>query len=97
MENTFSSPAGKNGQSVPRAIGQTLATLQHLADLVVDWGFKKLRRAGEYPLSERKKGNKVLGTVGKSAQFVARFLGSVGESYFDWYEKLKARKGVIKE
>jgi len=81
------SPAGR--EPVPRAIGQTLATLQHLADLALDWGFKKIKRVGESPIAKSEE-KKPLGVVKKVSLPVLRFLGTMGESYYDWYEKLKA-------
>ncbi|MDD5075408.1 MAG: hypothetical protein PHO54_06115 [Candidatus Peribacteraceae bacterium] len=78
-------------EPVPRAIGQTLATLQHLADLAVDWGFKKIKKAGEMPIAKNEE-RKPLGFVKKVSFPVLKFLGTMGESYFDWYEKLKAGK-----
>ena len=88
-------PTAKNQQSVPRAIGQTLATIQHLLDLALDWGFRKLRKVGEKPLPQAK-GHGVFAFVKKSAVVTAKFLGSAGESYYEWYEKLKAERGQRK-
>jgi len=89
MKDQTSPAIGK--EPVPRAIGQTLATLQHLTDLAVDWGFKKIKKVGEQPL-EKKEEKKLLGFVKKVSLPVLKFLGTTGEAYFDWYEKLKARR-----
>ncbi|MDD5751364.1 MAG: hypothetical protein PHS73_02490 [Candidatus Peribacteraceae bacterium] len=86
---------GKKHETIPRAIGQTAATLQHLTDLVIDWGFRKMKQAGKVPVVE-KRGSKTVRTVKTVARPVLSFLGSVGESYYEWYEKLKARRAERK-
>jgi hypothetical protein len=91
MEGT-SSPSGRHGQSVPRAIGQTLATFQHLFDLAVDWGFRKLRRVGEHPLPEKKGKRTLVGFAGRVFKSAVGFLGSLGEEYYAAYERLKAKR-----
>lgn len=82
---------GKNGRDIPRAIGETLATVQHLADLVLDWGFRKLKKMGERPFPKRMKG-RVLPHLRRTTLTAAHFVGAMGEAYYEWYGKLKARK-----
>jgi len=77
--------------TVARALGQTLATVQHLADLLVVWGSRKLKRMGDRPEPVKlKKG--ILPIVGHAFRVTARFVGNLGDAYYEWYEKLKARK-----
>ncbi len=79
------------GETVPRAIGQTAATLQHLADLFIDWGFRKMKKAGEAPVTPRPQ-TRTVRAVQKVVRPALRFLGSMGESYYEAYEKLKAKR-----
>ena len=87
----FSSSPPKR-ETVPRAIGQTAATLQHLADLFIDWGFRKMKKAGEVPVMASKSGSRTVRAVKKVVRPALRFLGSMGESYYEAYEKLKAKR-----
>lgn len=77
--------------TVARALGQTLATVQHLADLFIAWGSRKLKKVGESPEpAKRRKG--VLPVLGHAARVTARFVGTLGDAYYDWYERLKAER-----
>lgn len=77
--------------TVARALGQTLATVQHLADLFVAWGSRRLKQAGDQaePVVPQKG---VLPLVRRSLRVTARFVGNLGDAYYEWYERLKARK-----
>ncbi len=77
--------------TVAKALGQTLATVQHLADLLVEWGSRKLKEVGSSPESSTsRKGFFPL--LRRGARGTAGFLGDLGDAYYEWYEKLKARK-----
>ncbi|MEI8230536.1 MAG: hypothetical protein WCG83_05395 [Candidatus Peregrinibacteria bacterium] len=94
------SPGDKKHEKLSLAVGQTLATLQHLADLAFDWGFKKMKNVGQSPAftqedvgaSEQQGIHQVLPTLKKFGLKTLSFLGSVGDSYYDAYEKLKAKR-----
>jgi len=77
--------------TVARALGQTLATVQHLTDLLVVWGSRKLKRMGEAPEpAGRERG--LLPLTRRVLRSAVGFVGDMGDAYYDWYEKLKARK-----
>lgn len=84
-------PKNSGRETVARALGQTLATVQHLTDLVVAWGSRKLKQVGEMPEPAAPKKD-VLFWIRHSARVTARFVGNLGDAYYDWYEKLKARR-----
>ena len=78
-----------------RALGQTFATVQHLTDLVFVWGSRKLKKVGSDP--EPQSGRKgILGRLRHSGRVTARFVGTMGDAYYEWYEKLKARRTLHK-
>jgi len=78
-------------EPIARALGQTFATLQHLTDLGFAWGSRKLKQAGGGAESSPvQKG--VLSLLKRLGKRLARFVGTMGDSYYEWYEKLKARK-----
>jgi len=84
-------PKSDGREPVARALGQTFATVQHLTDLVVAWGSRKLKQVGDQPEPAiPKKG--VLPLVKRSLRVTARFVGNLGDAYYEWYEKLKARR-----
>ena len=78
-------------ESVARALGQTFATVQHLTDLVIAWGSRKLKKLGDQP-EPAKTGTGVLLLVKHSFRVTARFVGNLGDAYYEWYETLKARR-----
>ncbi|MDD5103353.1 MAG: hypothetical protein PHX93_03050 [Candidatus Peribacteraceae bacterium] len=83
-------PNSDGKETVARALGQTFATVQHLTDLAIAWGSRKLKQVGSGAESTASKGVvPILKRFGKSS---ARFVGTMGDSYYEWYEKLKARK-----
>lgn len=91
--------SSKGGEKLSHAVGQTLATLQHLTDLTLDWGFKKMKSVGQSPaftqaeVGASKKGiHQVIPALKKYGLRTLSFLGSVGDSYYDAYEKLKAKR-----
>ena len=91
----MSAPSSATGrrEQVAHALGQTLATLQHLTDLTLSWGFRKLKRiSAPDDAVRRRKG--VLPFLKRAGWRTASFLGSMGDAYFDWYDRLKARRQV---
>lgn len=77
-------------EPVARRVGQTLATLQHLTDLLVAWGSRKLQAAAGTEALPPPKG--AVAWIKRSGRMTARFIGTMGDAYYEWYEKLKARK-----
>ncbi|ALM09834.1 MAG TPA: hypothetical protein DEB30_02240 [Candidatus Peribacter riflensis] len=88
MQNRSSS-SGRD--SVARTVGQTFATLQHLMDLTFVWGSRKLKQVGGEPAEQTKRKGAVA-LLKRSGRATARFLGTMGDAYYEWYERLKARK-----
>jgi len=84
-----SSVTGK--RDVSRTLGETFATMSHLADLAIDWGFKKMKKVGEAPVTCGKASHPLC-YVKRVTQPVLRFIGSMGDAYYEWYEKLKAKR-----
>jgi len=82
-------------EPVARALGQTFATVQHLTDLVIAWGSRKLKKVGDE--DESRLGRKgILGRLRHFGRVTARFVGTMGDAYYEWYEKLKARRTLHK-
>lgn len=82
----------KQKHPTARKVGKVLAHLQSTLDDVVEWGFKKMREAGDRE-EEMPKEPETLGEKGRSAlKKTAKFLGQTGESFYESYEKLKAEK-----
>lgn len=86
-----SAPSSSGKRDVSRTLGETLATMSHLADLAIDWGFKKMKNVGEAPVTCGK-ASYPLCYVKRVTQPVLRFIGSMGDAYYEWYEKMKARR-----
>ena len=79
-------------QSCSTILGYGLAHVQNTIDTVCDWGFQKMREAGNQPVAKKKSEKKVVATAKRGVKSTLRFLGSAGEAYYDRYEELKARK-----
>ncbi len=71
-------------------VGTCFAYFQAFVDDALAFGFKKLKSSGK----SHTKGDPrtVQGKVIRGAKGVARFLGEVGESFYDEYEEIKAKK-----
>lgn len=78
-----------------RKIGTVLAKVQLLVDDVFEFGFKKLKIFG----SKNKAPKNPETLTEKAADFAqksAGFVGEVGSSYYEEYQKLKAKKEARK-
>lgn len=78
-----------------KLVGSTLAHIQSLADDVFHYGFRKLKQLGKDDVVDADAAEKDPGTssgVVGLVKGVARFLGDSGETYYDTYEKIKAKK-----
>lgn len=73
-------------------IGVALAQVQDVVDSVIGWGVAKMKSIpqedDEKESSQKTVPEKVVG-VGKQG---LRFLGQIGVSYYEEYERLKAKK-----
>ena len=80
--------AKKPEKSLARGIGKTFACLQDTIDVFCSWFFFKLKK---FKLNEndRHKGKKFLK---KTTNKTLNFLGDVGKSFYEEYEKLKEKK-----
>ncbi|MBL4694917.1 hypothetical protein JKY72_06135 [Candidatus Gracilibacteria bacterium] len=76
-------------KTVAKKIGTGLAKLQSLFDDLLDSGFRKLKKEGKKKV---KKDDSPKGKVKKGLRKTAGFLGEMGESFYDEYEKIKAKK-----
>lgn len=83
-------------EHVAHALGQTFATIQHLTDLTLSFGFRKLKRVSRGP-EGTVKGRGVLPVLKRTGMATLHFLGVMGDAYYEWYERLKARRSVHKE
>lgn len=84
--------AKKDELNVAKTIGRGFAYLQAIADEVLDMGFKGLKK-----VSKNSKKSKNEGTIKKGAKKVAGFVGEVGDSFYDKYEDIKAKKKMDEE
>lgn len=85
-----------------KLIGSSLAHIQSLADDVSHYGFRKLKQLGKDknkavdPTSVDNESSESQAGVRSEAmglvKGIARFLGDSGETYYDTYEKIKAKK-----
>lgn len=77
------------------SIGKFIAVFQDTADTCLSWGFKKLSKAGGSNLKKNPKTRKDKVTnVLKSG---AKNLGTIGNAYYDEYERLKEKKAKKEE
>ncbi len=72
---------------IAELIGFAYAHLQHGIDRAVDWGFRRMREAGEQEPKARK--TQAASKAARAAKSAIRFLGQTGEAYFRTYEELK--------
>lgn len=78
-------------EPVARALGQTLATIQHLLDLGLSWGFKSLKKVSA-PVSPADAKVGCAARIKRAGRRALHFFGAAGDSYYEWYEGLKARR-----
>ncbi len=81
-----------SAQKTARTVGQTLATVQHLIDLGVSWGFRKLKNVEGTEEVRTMKNAKCLQKPLRIARSVVAFIGRTGDAYYEWYGKLKRGK-----
>ncbi|MFH0770422.1 MAG: hypothetical protein V1926_03520 [Candidatus Peregrinibacteria bacterium] len=83
-------PTATTVQKTARTVGQTLATVQHLFDLSIGWGFRKLKNIEATGETQKKKSG-CLHTPVKIALSVLSFVGRTGDAYYEWYGKMKEK------
>ncbi len=71
-----------------KKIGKFLAHTQAFVDDLLGWAFFSLKKAGEKKENENLPGGRVKSTLRKAAGF----FGEMGESFFEKYEDIKAKK-----
>lgn len=80
--------------AISKKTGSILAHLQSAVDDLMTIGFKKLKSFGKKPEVEiiDSHDTSIKTTVIKGAKKTAKFVGEVGESYYQTYENLKKKK-----
>ncbi len=81
----------KKKKNLPKKVGTALAHVQHTMDKVMTWGFKNLKDAGA---SKSKKNDHKAKKYTKKG---AKFIGAVGHSFYEEYEKLKGEDNNVEE
>ncbi len=84
----------KQSGTFARMIGSGFAHLQHAIDGMADAGFRALKKAGTQQKDSPRKpeGAAWLRTAKDAGRGTLRFLGEAGESYYQKYDDLKAKK-----
>lgn len=78
-----------------KLLGSSLAHIQSLADDVFHYGFKKLKELGkDQPVVRGALEEEPHDHLVHFMKRVVRFLGDSGETYYDTYEKIKAKKAA---
>ncbi|MEK7591590.1 MAG: hypothetical protein AAB489_05300 [Patescibacteria group bacterium] len=75
-----------------KALGHGLAYAQHLGDKVTEWGFEKMKEAGEKSPAKQEK-NAYAARAKKAGRSALSLIGELGRAYYDRYEELKRREG----
>lgn len=71
-------------------IGHGYAHVQHGMDLVIEWGFKKIKETEKQQKADTiEQKPTYTGRVKTAARGVFGFIGTAGQSYFAKYEELK--------
>ncbi|MBP9718649.1 hypothetical protein KBD59_05135, partial [Candidatus Gracilibacteria bacterium] len=78
--------------SFPRKLGSFLAKVQAVVDDVIEFGFKKLKSVNKKPTPPPPPDAKIKDKVIHAAHVGAGFIGEAGESYYETYQKIKAKK-----
>lgn len=81
----------KKEAPLSRKVGSFLAIIQSIVDNLFGFFFKMLKGLGGKKES-RKNPTSLKGKVIGAAHDTVNFLGEAGDSYYETYEKLKARK-----
>ena len=76
-----------------KAFGHGLAYAQHVGDKVTEWGFEKLKEAGDQDPGKTPKKNAYAARVEKAGRSALSLIGQLGRAYYDRYEELKRREG----
>jgi len=77
-------------QSVAHHIGKGLAFVQHVIDLGMDWGFKKLKTVNFASEGDDQAARST--RMKRTAGVVVRFFGDLGDSFYTEYENFKKKR-----
>lgn len=76
-------------ESWAKAVGNTLAQVQHGMDKAIDWGFAQMReQSKQKPPS---KGAAKEDSVTRTGKGILRFFGEAGNAYYRHYDELKKK------
>lgn len=79
----------KKTSSLAAFLGTSYAHVQHGIDLVIGWGFRKMKEQGID--SGHNKAKKPVSKVESTVRSALHFLGSAGDAYMKKYEELKKK------
>lgn len=77
-------------KSLAKRLGAGLARVQALGDDVINLGFRSLKNVGSGKPKKQ-------GAVGKAMRSTARFLGEMGQEFYQKYDQIKSEKGKRQE
>ncbi|PIR48797.1 hypothetical protein COU80_03850 [Candidatus Peregrinibacteria bacterium CG10_big_fil_rev_8_21_14_0_10_55_24] len=84
---------GIRGWSI--ALGHGFAHLQDACDRALDWGFKRITQSAESTaLKSEKSAKRSVATAKGAARGALRFVGWLGNAYYDRYHELKKRRSA---
>lgn len=82
----------KKKHNTASAIGSFFAHFQSMIDDLLNWSFRKLKDVSKDDPPQSKEDPKMTAKIQKTAKKLGKFVGDMGESYYQEYEKLKADK-----
>lgn len=87
----MSEKIGSTGSKAARTIGSAFAHVQHMSDLIIEWGMLKMKQQGTKPVDPAMdaKRHPLVKRASSAGKFALGFFGEMGESYYKHYEKLK--------
>ena len=75
---------------IGRLVGGSLAYVSHGIDRLTEWGFRKMKEAGDAKTTKKiAPKNKYARGAMKTGQMILGALGSAGDAYYRTYEGLK--------
>lgn len=81
----------KKDSPLARAVGSTLAHVQHGLDRVIAWGFDRMQKAAEARKEPAKERTSAVGKLQRAGKTFLRFVGQAGKSYYRAYDDLKQK------
>lgn len=83
--------AKKEAERWASMIGHGFAHLQDGIDMIVDFGFKQLKKAGDHKVENEKSQNPYVVHAKKFGLGATKFLGILGDEYYKKYAELKRK------